>query len=332
MGVGCPDRPSRLVTQRIGKRNLMASTQLDAVNAHLRNLADRVMATLGDVAEIRRLIDQYAHVDPCTREVEGHTTPVRVHDVPCEWVMADNSDPRSRLLYIHGGSWMSGSIEGYRAHASRLARVSGCTVLTVEYRLCPEHPFPSGLEDCDTVFEWLLNHGPGGTLPATSSFIAGDSAGGNLTLALLLKRRDAGHALPQAAVALSPATDLTWQSRSITERAERDPILRQERISLLVQAYLRGNAEATDPYVSPLYGSFHRIPRLLLQTGEAEILYDDSMRLAEKAKRDGVDVTLSLWPDMPHVFQMFAPFLPEATQALTVIGDFVAETRSRASD
>ena len=306
----------------------MASAQLDAVNAHLRNLADRVMATGGDVAQIRALIDEYADVDPCTGEVAGRATPVRVHDVPCEWVTAAASDPRSRLLYIHGGSWMSGSLEGYRAHAGRLARATGCTVLTVDYRLSPEHAFPSGLEDCDAVFEWLLSHGPDGTSPATSSFIAGDSAGGNLALALLLKRRDAGHALPQAAVALSPATDLTWQGTSIAERAERDPILRPERLPLVVQAYLRGNAEPTDPYVSPLYGSFHGIPRLLLQTGEAEVLYDDSVRLAEKAERDGADVTLNLWPDMPHVFQMFAPYLPEATQALTVIGDFVAEARN----
>ena len=219
---------------------------------------------------------------------------------------------------------MSGTLRGYRAHAARLAQVTGCCVLTIDYRLAPEHPFPCGLEDCDSVFSWLLTHSPATPAAATSSFIAGDSAGGNLTLALLLKRRDAGHTLPTAAMALSPATDLTWQSPSITARAERDPILRPERIPLVVQAYLRGKAEVTHPYVSPLYGSFHQMPPILLQTGEAEILYDDSTRLADKAQQDGADVTLSLWPDMPHVFQMFAPYLPEASQAVAVLGDFVA--------
>jgi monoterpene epsilon-lactone hydrolase len=323
---------NRTVASRtIGRKELsMPNTKLGAVIAHLRGLADRIMEAPSDLARIRSLIEEYADVDPCTRRLEGRVTPVRVNDVPCEWVLAGDSDPRSRLLYIHGGSWMSGSIEGYRPHANRLARVSGCAVLTIDYRLCPEHPFPEGLEDCDTVFEWLLSHGPDGASAATSSFVAGDSAGGNLTLALLLKRRDADRTLPQAAVALSPATDLTWQSPSIRERAARDPILRPDRIPLIVRAYLQGKAAPTDPYVSPLYGDFRGLPPLLLQTGEAEILYDDSIRLAEKARNDGVSVTLDLWPDMPHVFQVFAPYLPEATRALAVIGDFVAAARSRA--
>ena len=302
----------------------MASPELAAVLTHLRTLGDRIMASLGDLVQVRALIDEYADVHPSTGQVEAQVKAVQVNDVPCEWVVADNSAPQSRLLYIHGGSWMSGSLKGYRAHASRLAQSTGCSVLTIDYRLSPEHGFPSGLEDCHTVFDWLLSHGPHGASAATSSVVAGDSAGGNLTLALLLQRRDAGQLLPDAAAALAPATDLTWQSPSILARADRDPILRPDRIPLVVQAYLQGKAEPTAPYVSPLYGRFHDMPPLLLQTGEADILYDDSVRLADKATQDGADVTLSLWPDMPHVFQMFAPYLPEAREAIGVIGDFVA--------
>jgi epsilon-lactone hydrolase len=305
----------------------MASPELTTVNAHLRSLADRIMASPGDLERIRTLIDQYAQVHASVDRFEGTTVPVYPHDIPCEWVLTADSQPGSRLLYLHGGSWMSGSLHGYRAHAGRLAQATGCSVLMVDYRLAPEHPYPSGLDDCNMAFEWMCDHGPADTSPAASLFVAGDSAGGNLALALLLKRRDEKRTLPHAAVALSPATDLTWTSRSITERAAHDPILRPERIPLVVKAYVQGQAALTDPYVSPLYGNFTALPPLLLQTGEAEILLDDSVRLVEKVHQDGGAATLDVWPDMPHVFQMFAPYLPEATQALQVIGAFVSSSR-----
>lgn len=302
----------------------MASPELATVEAHLRHLADCIMASLGDLERIRTLIDRYAQVHASVERFDGRSLPVRLDDLPCEWVLATNSEPQRRLLYIHGGSWVSGSLHGYRAHAGRLAQATGCGVLTVAYRLAPEHPYPSGLEDCNRAFEWLQSHGPDGTSQATSLFIAGDSAGGNLTLALLLKRRDAGQPLPQAAIALSPATDLTWGSPSITARAAQDPILRPERLPLVAQAYVQGRAPLSDPYVSPLHGSFAALPPLLVQTGGAEILLDDSVRLAEKVRQDGGEIALDLWPEMPHVFQMFAPYLPEAALALQVIGDFVS--------
>jgi len=130
--------------------------------------------------------------------------------------------------------------------------------------------------------------------------------------------------LPDAAIALSPATDLTWSSPSITSRADIDPIIRPQRLDAVVQAYLQNRAPVDDPCVSPLFGELAGLPPLLLQTGEAEVLFDDSVRFADKARQAGVTVNLETWPDMPHVFQMFAPFLPQATRALESIGSFVA--------
>lgn len=297
--------------------------RLSAVNAHLERLADEVAASAGDLDSIRRLIDTYAQVDPSVLECPVESRAVRVGNVPCEWLLGATSDASKRLMYVHGGSWMSGTLGGYRAHAGRIAEVTGCSVLNVDYRLAPEHPFPAGLDDCDRVLDWLLHNAPGQKQPAQSIFVAGDSAGGNLVLALLLKRRDLGKPLPDAAMVLSPATDLTWGSPSIASKAELDPVLRQERLSGVVKAYIQDRAAVEDPYVSPLFGELTGLPPLLLQTGEAEVLLDDSVRFADKAEQAGVPVRLDTWSDMPHVFQMFAPYLPEASQALRVIAEFV---------
>ena len=307
----------------------LASARLGAVNVHLRQLADRVAAAAPDLGLIRDLIDEYARVDDSTCESGASATALRIGHIPCEWLLARNPAPSSRLMYVHGGSWLSGSLQGYRAHAGRLARETGCSVLNVDYRLAPENGFPAGLEDCDRVLDWMLNNGPTGAGTAESTFIAGDSAGGNLILALLLMRRDSGKPLPDAAIALSPATDLTWGSPSITKRADIDPIIRPQRLGGVVQAYVQNRAAVDDPYVSPLFGELQGLPPLMLQVGEAEVLFDDSTRFADKAKAAGVAVNLEAWPDMPHVFQMFAPFLPQASGALASIGEFVRLIREQ---
>jgi acetyl esterase/lipase len=301
--------------------------RLSTVNSYLKDLAERVAAAVPDLLRIRKLIDEYASVDPSTSGHEASVAQIRAGDVPAEWLTTASSSGSDRLLYVHGGSWTSGSLDGYRAHAGRLAEVTGCCVLNIDYRLAPEHPFPAGLDDCCAAFEWMLQNGPDGPGPARSVFVVGDSAGGNLILALLLRCRDEGGVLPDAAVALSPATDLSWSSPSILERAERDPVLRPERIETAVQAYLQRKSSVDNPYVSPLCGDLAGLPPVMLQVGEAEILYDDSVRFAERAEAAGVDVRLDVWPDMPHVFQMFAPYLPQADRALQAIGAFVGRTR-----
>ena len=302
---------------------MQKDNRLSAVNSHLQALANQVAASAGDLVRIRQLIDTYSHVDPSTTEYRAVTVPIYAEDVPCEWLTHGDSDESSRLMYVHGGSWMSGSLTGYRAHAARIAAATGCSVLNIDYRLAPENPFPAGLNDCDTALDWMMQNGPDAMNRARSTFIAGDSAGGNLILALLIKRRDEGKELPDAAIALSPATDLTWGSHSIVSRAHVDAVLRPERLSAVVDVYLQNKATIQHPYVSPLSDELTGLPPILIQVGEAEVLLDDAVRFEEKARRAGVSVRLETWPDMPHVFQMFAPFLPQAIRALTSIGHFV---------
>lgn len=301
----------------------LEADRLRKANTHLRQLAGKVAGAVPDLHRIRSLIDEYASIDDSTTEHPASATAVSAAGVSAEWLTVGTSSPTSRLLYVHGGSWMSGSLDGYRSHAGRIAAETECSILNIDYRLIPENPFPAGLEDCDRAMDWMVENGPDGPGTARSIFAAGDSAGGNLILALLLKRRDEGKRLPDAVIAFSPATDLSWSSPSIQGRAALDPILRPDRIESLVHAYLQGRATVDNPYVSPLFGDLAGLPPIMLQLGSAEILHDDSVRFAEKAEAAGVDVELDIWPGLPHVFQMFAPYLPQANRALQAIGAFV---------
>jgi acetyl esterase/lipase len=303
----------------------MAHEPLERVIAHLRELASSSGRDQGDIGASRRLVDRYGDVDPSVRDIAAEARPVRADGVPCEWLLAPGASPDHRLLYIHGGGWTAGGLDSHRPLSARISAASGCAVLAVDYRLAPEHPFPAGLDDCLAAYRWLRDHGPDGAAPARRVFVAGDSAGGNLTLALLLALKQRGLPLPNAAVPISPATDFLGSADSYRTRAARDPILTMgpEGIRLLAQVYLQGRSTPEDPLVSPLYGDFAGLPPLLFHVGDAEVLLDDSTRAAEKARAAGVDVTLAVYPDMPHVWHAFAPFLPEATRAIEEIGAFV---------
>lgn len=289
---------------------------------HLRGIAAEAFTLIHDIHARRRLIDRYFRVHPSTAEVLGQYRPVKTGHIPMEWVTADGADPDRRILYIHGGSWISGSLDGYRALASRISRAAGSAVLAVDYRLAPENKFPAGLDDCLAAYLWMGENGPAGPAPASAAFLLGDSAGGNLALATLLKARDSGHDLPTAVAALSPVTDFTAQSPSLVSRASLDPIINPLLLPALIPVYLGENAEPRNPYVSPLFGDYSGMPPILLQAGDLEVLLDDSTRLAEHAAAQGCEVTLEVWDGMPHVFQGFAPFLAEASEAIARIGDF----------
>ena len=305
----------------------MASGELQAVLEHLRGLAAEAAraGAAGDLAANRRMVDRYADVDPSVRRFEAEVRRVAADGIPCEWLLAPGADPARRLLYVHGGGWTSGGLDSHRPLSARISAATGCAVLAVDYRLAPEHAFPAGLEDCVASYLWLRENGPDGAAPARSVAVAGDSAGGNLTLALLLALKQRGLPQPGAAVPISPATDFLATGDSYRTRAERDPILTMgaEGIRTLAAVYLQGRAQPDDPLVSPLYGDLTGLPPLLLHVGDAEVLLDDSTRFAERAQQAGVDVTLEVWPDMPHVWHAFAPFLPEATRAIEQIGAFV---------
>ena len=245
---------------------------------------------------------------------------VEVGDVPCEWVLAPGADPDLRLLYIHGGGFVSGSGGFYLALAAHISAAAKCAVLLPDYRLAPEHRFPAGLEDCVLAHKWMLANGPAGSAPARATFVAGDSAGGSLTLATLLALRDRKMKLPAGGIALSPTTDLTLASASL--KTVSDPILSAKTMPVFRDHYL-GKADPTNPLASPVFGDYRGIPPLLIQVGEHEMLRDDSIRVAKKARADGVSVKLEVWPGMFHVFQSHEPLLPEAREAIDHMAEFV---------
>ena len=257
-----------------------------------------------------------ARQEPTTRDVQLIRS--MIGDIPCEWVLAPGADADVRLLYLHGGGWVSGSGGNYLPLAAEISATARCAVLLPDYRLAPEHPFPAGLEDCIDAYDWLIENGPTGPGPAKATFIAGDSAGGNLTLATLLALRDRGRPLPSGGIALSAATDFTLASESL--KTVEDPIISARTMPEFRERYL-GMTDPTDPLASPVFGDYHGIPPLLIQVGEQEMLRDDSVRVAEKALADGVSVKFEVWPGMVHVFQIRG--LPESREAIEQIAEFM---------
>ena len=200
----------------------MASAQLAKVIEYLRGLAAQTAKTgaAGDIAATRRIVDAYGDVDPSVRKLDADVRRTTIAGVSCEWLLAKGANPDRRLLYIHGGGWTAGGLDSHRPLSARISAASGCAVLAVDYRLAPEHSFPAGLDDCVATYRWLRENGPNGAAPARSLFVAGDSAGGNLTLALLHALKQRGLPLPNAAVPISAATDFLGTGDSWRTRAE----------------------------------------------------------------------------------------------------------------
>ena len=259
-----------------------------------------------------------ARQEPANRAVKCIRS--QIDGMPCEWVVAPGADPDVRLLYLHGGGYVSGSGANYLPLAADLSAAAQCAVLLPDYRLAPEHPFPAGLEDCIRAHEWMTASGPHGPAPAKATFIAGDSAGGGLTLATLLALRDRGQPLPKAGIPLSAFADLTLASESIQSRAENELFMHPSCLPEFVKRYVAAG-DARNPLVSPVFGDYAGIPPLLIQVGEYEVIRDDSVRVAAKARADGVDVTLEVWPGQVHVFQIRG--LPESREAIEHIAEFM---------
>lgn len=246
-------------------------------------------------------------------------TPAEAQGVPAEWVIDESADPDRRLLYLHGGGYLAGSPTTHRNLISRISRAAGAAVFSLDYARAPERPFPAAIEDAAAALDWLPGNGPAGPGPARATFLAGDSAGGGLALAALIRIRNAGGPLPDATALLSPWTDLTLSGESMRSRADLDPSLNHAVLERMAREYLpQGNAR--DPLASPLFADLAGLPPLLVQVGDAEVLLDDSTRLADRARDAGVDVTLEIYPEQVHVFQSWAPILPEGQEAIEAIG------------
>lgn len=268
----------------------------------------------------RAALDGMSAMNPLPADVTVKS--VSANGVPAEWTSVPGADAGRVVLYVHGGGYVIGSLASHRELVARIARASGARALSLGYRLAPEHPFPAAVDDALAGYRYLLAQGirPEGVV------IAGDSAGGGLTMATLLAIKQAGEPMPAAGVCLSPWVDLEGIGDSMTSRDSLDFMVHKDGLLAMAAHYLNG-ANPRTPLAAPLHGDLAGLPPLLIQVGTAETLFDDSTRLATKAREAGVDVTLEEWQDMFHVFQAMAS-LPEARQATDKIGAFVrAHTR-----
>jgi acetyl esterase/lipase len=235
-----------------------------------------------------------------------------------EWVQASDADLSNVILYLHGGGYMIGSPKSHRGIVARISHASKARAFALDYRLGPESPFPAAVEDAVAAYRWLINH----ETPANNIVIAGDSAGGGLTLATLISLRDAGDPLPAAAVLLSPWTDLTLSGASYITKADADPLLKKNHLMTFCDAYVE-KSDPKNPLISSVFANLKNLPPMLIQVGSDEILLDDSVRVADAAKKAGVDVTIEIWDGLWHVWQCFARYVPEAKDAINKIGAFI---------
>nr|AFB82690.1 lipolytic enzyme [uncultured bacterium] len=237
--------------------------------------------------------------------------------VPGEWFTPPGVAGDITVYWLHGGGYSIGSVATHARMVTQIAAAAGARAFAIDYRLAPENPFPAGLDDAVAGYRWLLEEG----VDQARLVIGGDSAGGGLTLATLQRLREAGDPLPAAAVLLSPWTDLEGVGESIKTRRDADPMIDPTGMPEMARSYHR-DEDVRNPLVSPLYADFTGLPPMLIQVGDAEVLLDDSTRVYERAEAAGVDVTLEVNDEMIHVFQIFAPLLPEAVAAIERIGEF----------
>ena len=254
--------------------------------------------------------------------------PATVGGIEGFWLRPDTARPAARMLYLHGGGYMLGSARAFASFAGQIATRNGADTFVPDYRLAPEHPFPAAIDDVLAAYRGLVADG------AERIVVAGDSAGGGLTLALLsilADERKRGTLQPVAAAVMSPWTDLALTGASFETRAEADPIFTRGTLQAFADAYLQGQV-ATDPRASPLYARLGGLPPIRIDVGEDEVLLDDSVRYADRARAAGVDVTLAVWNGMPHVFQSSLDRLLAAEQSLNAIGRFLHQRLIAAAD
>ena len=296
----------------------MADRGIDVVRAHLAKLPPSDLLT---VAERRAQYERAEKAFPTPPEVKVERVSAPV--APAEWLRPPGAAAGRVVLYLHGGGYVIGSPRSHRHLAAAVAVAGQASALLLDYRLAPEHPYPAAVDDATAAYRWLLDQGiaPGHIV------IGGDSAGGGLTMATLLALREARLPLPAGGVCISPWVDLTFSGASYRTRAAVDPIVTRPGIDEMARAYL-GATAARAPLASPLFADLRGLPPLLIHVGSDEVLLDDAVQLADRAKAAGVDATLEVWDRMVHVWHWFLPMLDEAQSAVDGIGRFI---RTRAA-
>ncbi len=291
----------------------MASWQAHVLVFILKLRVKRKLKDVVDVDQARKALITVKFALPKGVLVE----PGVIGGITGEWVRADGATSAQTLLYLHGGGYFVCSPETHRPITAAFAK-RGFRVFAPDYRLAPEHPFPAAVEDAVAAYRGLVASG----IPAETITVAGDSAGGGLALALLLSLRDAGDALPAAAMLFSPWTDLAATGASLVSNDARDAMFHGDGIRRSTDVYLNG-ADPRTPLASPLYADLHGLPPLMIHAGSYEVLLDDSTRLAECARKAGTPVEIRIWPVVPHVWQLF-PWIPEATASMDEASRFLA--------
>lgn len=272
-------------------------------------------------AERRERLDAVASIDGVAPDIRFEQ--VRIGRCDAEWSLAPGSDASRVLLFFHGGGYCSGSIRSHRGMVSEAGRAAEVRTLALGYRLAPEHPFPVALEDALAAFEYLLGLG----IPASRIAIGGDSAGGGLSLATMVRLRDRGRPLPGCAWLASPWVDLDMTGASMDSKAAIDPLINREYLKELAAAYLDG-ASASDPLASPLHADLSGFPPSLIQVGSAETLLDDAVRIAGRLGAADVSTRLEIWPEMIHAWPLWSKRLTAGLEALASVGAFVNEHTS----
>jgi len=298
----------------------VSTEQRETLDAILRQSA---FPADSDVNEQRRLLRELLSAQPLPADVT--VTAAALGGVPTAEITVDGIEPRHIVLYFHGGVYVMGGAALAAGLASQVGRRTHAKVISVDYRLAPEHPYPAAVDDALAAYEALLHDG---IAPADIAF-AGESAGGGLAIATLVNARDHGLPLPAAAFAMSPYADLTLAGTTMDTRREADPLLSPEALQARVPDYTAGQ-DAALGLISPVFADLSGLPPLIIQAGTHEVLLDDAVRLAQRAVTADVEVTLDITPGVPHVFQAYYPILDEASAALDRAGQLLSARLARA--
>ena len=292
----------------------MSTEQRENLDAILRQSA--FPADL-EVSELRRLLRELTSAQPLPADVT--VTAAALGGVPTAEITVDGIEPRHVILYFHGGVYVLGDAFQAAGLAAQIGRRTRATVISVDYRLAPEHPYPAAVDDALAAYQALLH---AGTDPADIAF-AGESAGGGLAIATLVNARDQGLPLPAAAFVMSPYADLTLAGTTMDTKRAADPLLSRENLQPRVPDYTSGQDPAAD-LISPIFADLSGLPPLIIQAGTHEVLLDDAIRLARQAATADVAVTLDITPGVPHVFQAYYAILDEAVTALDRAGQLLS--------
>jgi acetyl esterase/lipase len=285
------------------------------LSAIFRQLKSRPTVESVGVEHYRLLLEKSVLAFKPDKSVKA--IPFHIQAIEAQWLVPVDHDENRIIMYIHGGGYIAGSIKSHRDLASRIATACGAKVLIFNYRLAPEHPFPQGLTDVKTVYQWLLDN----YRNTYKISLVGDSAGAGLTLALLSGLLMERSPLPVCSVLISPWIDLECKNNSHVKNREKDPMLSQSVLKKTARLYT--DQDLSTPLISPINNNFSGITPILIQTGEHEILIDDSKLLARKLKASGATVKLEIWEEMFHVWHYFAKYLSEGRQAIQQMGKFV---------